>query len=141
MSSTGRLSKVFVGPITSIGEAKRGQELDKTASPSLFETVREIEAVVSEIHEDLLLVKAYEANTGSVVANNKWIPLSHSPQEIAERFGTIRPGMTVKVSYQGADGMNARASVVYNEQEKTGEEEFALNEIETGLFEIFKPGA
>lgn len=140
MSSSGRLSKVFVGPITSIGETQRQQELDKTASPSLFETIRETEAVINEVHEDLLLIKAYEADSGSVVANNRWIPLSHSPQEIAERFGTIRPGMVVKVSYQGADGLNARASIVYNEQEKTGEEEFSLNEIETGLFEIFKPG-
>jgi len=118
MSSTGRVSKVFNGPITSIGEDQRQESIDKAASPSLFETVREVDAVIKEVHEKKLLVKVYATGSAAVVANNQWIPLSHSPQEIAERFGTIRVGMTVRVSYQGPSGLNARAVVVLNEKEK-----------------------
>lgn len=135
-----KVSKVFSGPLTSIGENRRQEQQDKTASPSLFETIREIDAIIYKIHEEKLLVKAYGAETGTAIANDNWIPLAHSPQEIAERFGTIRPGMVARVSYQGADGVNARATIIYNEKEKTGEEDFAMNELETGLYEIFKPG-
>ena len=134
-----RISKVFY-PLTSIGEEKRQMEIDKFAAPSLFENTREIEGVIYEVHETKLLIKAYNSVDGSVVANNNWIPLTHSPQEVAERFGTIRQGMVATIRFQGVSGLNARATIIFNEQEKVGEEDFAANELETGLFEIFKPG-
>ena len=140
MSSTGRVSKVQSSPLTSLGEERRQDDVDKTASPSVFEVSREIEGTIYKVHDEKLLVKVYDTADGSVVANNQWIPLSHSPQEIAERFGTIRPGMIARIVFRSPDGLNARATIIYNEQEKVGEEEFSMNEMETGLFEIFKPG-
>jgi hypothetical protein len=124
-----------------MGEEKRRDNIVTGGSPSLFETTRQLEGVIYKVHEEKLLIKVYDSRDGSTVAEDKWIPLAHSPQEITERFGTIRQGMVVLVGYSGPNGSNAVAQVMFNEEESTGTEAFADNSLETGLFEIFKPGA
>ena len=141
MSSTGRKSKVMQGALTSIGEENRQRSVETIGSPSTFETARQIECTIYKVHEDKLLVKVYETMDGSSVSGDNWIPLAHSPQEIAERWGTIRQGMHALITYHGPYGGDAVAIITTNEEEKKGEEEFTLNELKAGLFEIFKPGA
>jgi len=140
MSSTGRRSKVIQGALTILGEENRKQSMETIGSPSLFETSRQVEGTIYKVHEEKLLIKVYETANGATIAGDNWIPVSHSPQEIAERFGTIRQGMSVLVSYEGPTGSNAIASIILNEQEKTGEEGFTSNKLRAGLYEIFKPG-
>ena len=85
------------------------------------------------------MIRAY-GDDGEVLANNKYIPLIHSPTEIIERWGTIRKGMRVKVQYTGPDGARADATIIGLESEKNMNTPFFENTIAQGVYKIFGPG-
>jgi len=68
--------------------------------PGLQSSSQQIIGNITEVHENQPLIKA-STDTNTVIANGQWIPLSHSVDEIAARFGTIRKNMRVLVMYSG----------------------------------------
>lgn len=135
-----KISKVIPGASTILGEEKRKDVAGELSTPSLADAPKTLIGTIYKVHDQYPLVKVYDSVDGTVVANDKWIPLSHSPREVAERFGTIRVGMKTSVTCYGPNGLNAFAYIIMEENEEIGEEEFVENEMETGLWEIFKPG-
>ena len=140
MSSTGVISKTIMTPISTHQEQSRATEAGISSSPGLHEGVRQTFATIYAIHPEKTLIKAYDDN-GSNIANDKWVPLNHSSREIAERFGTVRIGMRVMVSFTGPDGGSANAFIVGNEGEKNANEPQTENAAQRGMFRIFAPGS
>jgi len=135
--SSGTVSKVTRGPQTGFGEDQRASSMDAIASPGLIESARNVDGVINEVHERLPLVKAYNTLDGTVVAGNRWIRLLHSPEEIVDRFGTIRIGMHVRITYTGPIGEDASAIITLNEGDQIDKVEALPNEKPLGLWEIF----
>jgi hypothetical protein len=124
---------------TSFGEDMRKITGESLSAPGLLETSRQVDGTIYKVHESSPMIKAYSSD-GSIIAGDRWIPLAHSPEEIIERFGTVRVGMGVHVTYSGPDGGYALASVMFNEGDNLGEEEVLPNDVSLGLWEIFTPG-
>jgi hypothetical protein len=74
-----------------------------------------------------------------MIAQDKWIRLVHSAEEIREKFGTVTIGWGVHVEYRFPDGSDAMATITHAPDAKPGQEEELLNDVETGLWEIFTP--
>jgi hypothetical protein len=126
-------------PTTSMGEANRIIDSNMASLPGSHESVKQISGVISEVHPERPFIKAYNSN-GNRIANDNFIPLNHSPSEIIEKWGTIRVGMKVIVSYCGPNGTSANATIVGLEGGKENEEPYLPNNIERGMFRIFSPG-
>ena len=140
MSSTGVISGVVAGaPTTIMGEEARVQQNTIAAMPGLQSSSQQIIGNITEVHESQPLIKA-STDTNTVIANGQWIPLSHSVDEIAARFGTIRKNMRVLVMYSGPAGTQAIASIIGVEGEKYGSSTLRDNTAQKGLFAIFPPG-
>lgn len=94
---------------------------------------------IIEVHETLPLIKAIFDN-GQGVAGNQWIPVAHSVLEIIHRFGALRPGLKVLITFSGEAERSAIATVIGVEDEHLGKEKVQDNDAKTGLYEIFTPG-
>lgn len=139
MSSTGFISKVIT-PTTKTGESNRQSESTMNAFPGVHEQVRTTIGVVTQIHpEKSRFVKAYSKYDGATLANGDWIELNHSAQEIAERWGTVRRGFKIKVSYTGPSGAGADGTIIGTEKQDI-EEPPQPNEAARGMYAIFTPG-
>jgi len=141
MSSSVSRSLVISSPTTLSGEKRREMSEEKLSSPGLINLPKQVYGSITEIHDTLPLIKAYDPNSGNSIAGNRWIPLIHSPEEIAERFGTIRIGMGVSVNSNGPGEMRAVAQIITNEYQNIAEDDVIPNTVELGLWEIFTPGA
>ena len=128
-------------PTTSSGEKKRQMSSELLSGPGSIDLSRQVYGAIIEIHDSLPLVKAYDPSNGTVIANNRWIPLIHSPEEIVEKFGTIRIGMTVLVNSTGPSGDSSFAQIITNEHEDVAGKEIVPNTVDLGLWEIFTPGS
>lgn len=140
MSSTGIISDVMVGAPTTVSAEKSRKTSQEIGSfPGLQEGIRQTYGIISEVHPNKPQVKAY-ADDGSTIAGDRFIPLAHSVSDIVERFGTVRKGMRVLVTYSGPDGSHANAMIIGVEGERSQDTVRLQNEIKTGLFEVFSPG-
>lgn len=137
--STGIISKVISSPVSNNAETNREIQTGIASFPGLHDGVRQTFGYISELHPEKPLIKAY-ADDGTKIAHDKYIVLNHSTSEIAERWGTVRVGMRIKVEYTGPDGGGASATIVGLEGEKVAEEILIDNNIQRGLFAIFSPG-
>jgi hypothetical protein len=136
MSGTSIISKA-TSPITSTGEKLRLNTSEQVGSSSQLHRAT---GIVSRVHNTKpRLVVAYDENDQSPLANGDWIVLNHSAQEIAERWGTIRPGFRIQVTFMGPSGAKADATIIGTENQTT-EEPPVANEIARGLFALFAPG-
>lgn len=124
---------------TSLGEHARQVDSAISSLPGPHQGLRQVFGTIREVHHQKPLIRAYD-DSGSPLANDKWIPLNHSTQEIAERFGTIRQGMRIAVWFSGPDGAGANATIVGVESERNTNQPYTPNTIERGLFRIFSPG-
>jgi len=141
MSSTGIVSSVIAGAPTSLlDEDARSQRNESAAQPGQESAIQTIQGVVTSVHDSSPLIKAH-TNVGVAIAGGQWIPLDHSLSDIVERFGKLRKGLRVRVSYTGVDGINATASIVGLEGESSGEGTLIENKMQKGLYAIFTPGA
>lgn len=141
MSSTGIISDVIVGaPTTSLGEAQRTSQNQMASMPGLQSSIQMAYGVISEVHDTKPLIKAV-TDDGRYICSNKWILLSHSLDEIVARFGRIRKGMRVQISYTGPDGAQATALIVGVEGEKQGDGTQLENKVQKSLYAIFTPGS
>ena len=136
MSSTGTISRVITST-TNMGERER------VASNNQIEPHNKIDravGLVSHVHpEKPRLVKAYNETDYSPLANGDWILLNHSAQEIAERWGTVRPGFRIQVTFAGPSGAKADGTIIGAENQNI-EEPPVANEVARGLFALFAPG-
>lgn len=138
MSSSGIISNAKL-PTTLHGEVQRQTDGAISAFPGIGEGSRQATGIIKKIHPDRpRLIKAY-ADDGTPLANDSWIELNHSAQEIAERWGTVRLGFRVRVTFAGPSGAGADATIIGAEQESVSEPHIP-NEAARGLFAIFAPG-
>jgi hypothetical protein len=140
MSSTGIVSSVIAGaPTTLLDEDARVSRNETASMPGQDSTVQTIHGVITEVHASAPLIKAH-TNIGAAIANGNWITLDHSLSDIVERFGKLRKGLRVRVSYTSVDGLNASATIVGIEGEKPGQGTLIENKVQKGLYAIFPPG-
>ena len=141
MSSTVIVSSFIAGAPTSLlDEDVRSQKNESASQPGQESTIQTIQGTITDVHDSAPLIKAH-TNIGAAIAGGQWIPLEHSLSDIVERFGKLRKGLKVRVSYTGVDGLNASASIVGLEGESSGEGTLIENKIQIGLFAIFTPGS
>lgn len=140
MSSTGILSSPFSGaPTTGFGEEQRQTGHSIAAMPGLQGTAQTQMGTVVEVHEIKPLVRVM-TNQNVPLGNGDWIPVTHSLDEIRERFGKLRKGMAALVTFSGPDGSNAMATITGTEGEKKGEGVQLDNSVQKGAYSIFVPG-
>ena len=75
------------------------------------------------------------------MAAGGFMPISNSPQDIALRFGVLRPDLQVIVTYAGEVEKNPIAEVVGFENEGVGDSLLLPNDVDKALWEIFTPGS
>lgn len=136
MSSKGRISNPII-PQTSMGEEVRRQSEDNISVSSIGPKV--YFGIITDIHPSENLIKA---NTfgGTSIGDGYWIPLTHTIDEIIERFGKLRKGMKVKVDSGGVASGQFIASIVGLESDTISRDTQLTNEIEKSLYAIFTPG-
>lgn len=121
---------------TVFNESERTQ-LQKT-DKNVNTTLQQILATVSDVHPTLPMIKAV-LPTGYIAAGNNWIPVNHSVLDIIHRFGALRVGLRVLITFSGDVERDAVATIVGIENESLGAEVQQQNDMETGLYEIFAP--
>lgn len=121
---------------TVIAESNRhqAQKTDKNVNT----TLQQILATVSDVHPTLPMIKAV-LPTGYIAAGNNWIPVNHSVLDIIHRFGALRVGLRVLITFSGDVERDAVATIVGIEDESLGAEVQQQNDMETGLWEVFSP--
>ena len=138
--STGSVGRVIGAPPSAIVEQARLSQQDTAGFPGLLDGVRQVNATIKEVHPEKPLIKAF-ADDGVPVANGNWIPLNHSPADIAERWGKLRTGLRILANYSGPSGTGANATIVGEEDEIEGSGLQIENDIAEGLYYIFSPGS
>src|SRR5574343_235575 len=134
------ITLTYVGsPNTSFDEAERQQAGAMSTMPSVNEGIRITNGQISEIHDTKPWVRVV-TKEGTPIANGNWVPLSHTVDEIVERFGTIRKGMRVSVTHTGPEGSQALATIVGLENEEKHAALVPKNTVKKGLYAIFTPG-
>lgn len=134
------ISKVGGSPTTPLGEELRQTDGAIQSSPSTHEYTREVMGIVDGVDSDLARwITAHEIS-GRSILGGRWIELSHSAREIAERWGTVPIGATLRVIIHGpGEGVSASATIVDTEGKGADEPHYS-NEAEQGLYAIFAPG-
>lgn len=139
MSSSGVISRVFMTPTTSHAENQRQVSGSISGMPGPHQQQKRTSGIIVKIHpEKPRLVKANAAD-GTPLANGQWIELNHSAQEIVERWGTVRVGFNVRVTFSGPSGAGADATIV-SAEEQALTEPHQPNEAARGLYALFAPG-
>lgn len=130
------MSNPNASTITAENHRSASQRSDK----NVFTTLQQRLATVTDVHETLPMIKATFPD-GGIAAGDNWIPVGHSVLDIALRFGALRKGLRVMVMFSGDIERDAIASIVGIEGEILGNEIQQLNDIDTGLWEVFTPGS
>lgn len=139
MSSTGIISRV-IAPVTGEGESKRKASSDIGSMPGVESTTRTVYGKITEVDAERALVKIRELHSETMVASAGWVPLGHTPREIAERWGKLKKGQIVSVQYRGPTAADALATIIREPGEDLTEEPLEKNEMSQGLYRIFGPG-
>lgn len=121
---------------TITGEIQRNQiqKSDKNVNT----TLQQVLGTVSDVHATLPMVKVTLA-TGYNASGDNWIPINHSVLDIIHRFGALRKGLRVLLTFSGDVERDAVATIVGIEGEILGAELQQENDIATGVWEIFRP--
>lgn len=140
LSSAGTISKVF-SPLTTNTEAQRKVGGAIQSTQSVYDQPTRVAGIVTKVHpKKPRLVKARHAFNNTPLANDRWIELNHSAQEIIERWGTIRVGFRIRATLSGPSGVGADATVISTELQAINEPT-QVNEATRGLWSIFTPGS
>lgn len=127
---------------TNIGtENKRIADISSIGQPGMAGGVRIAYATITKVDAEKALIKANEIGTNSPIGSGRWIPLSHSVKEIAERWGKLRKGFTVLVQYTGPDGSNSVATIIKDEYDHITDTDREENTMSQGCYRIFAPGS
>jgi hypothetical protein len=110
------------------------QKSDKNVNTTLQQRL----GTVSDVHPTLPMIKA-TFPTGYVAAGDDWIPVGHSVLDIIQRFGALRKGLRVMITFSGDTERDAIATIVGIEGEALGAEISQMNDITTNEWEIYRP--
>jgi hypothetical protein len=125
--------------VTSLNESNRQQE-GTSGFTGPQDRINIVTGIIHEVNSNFLRFVKVHDTTGLKIAGDNWIELSHSAQEIAERWGTVRVGFKVRVIVAGINGSNgASATIIGTEVDKVDEPP-TPNSSERGLFSIFRQG-
>lgn len=118
------------------GESDRtqNQKRDKNVNT----TLQQILATVTDVHPTLPMIKA-TFPSGYNASGDNWIPVNHSVLDIIHRFGALRNGLRVLITFSGDVERDAVATIVGIEGESLGAELQQDNDMTTGVWEIFRP--
>lgn len=120
--------------------AENERQSHQTFGASLYKTLQQKIGTITEVHPTLPMVKVGFIN-GPIAAGGAFLPVSHSVLDIVHRFGTLRPGLRVMVTYSGDLESAATVEVIGVEGERLGSEIQQDNEVKTPLYSIFTPGS
>lgn len=135
------IPQFVVNAATSLGEQARNQEQYKSAQRQPHEGLRQAYGTIIEVHKTKPLIRA-SSDKGCNSAGNKWIILNHGVQEIMERWGSVRTGFRVLITFSGGpDVGNANATIVGIEGEQTGNKDLLPNDAAMGFYRICSPGS
>lgn len=138
--ASGIISKVGGSPVTEYGEEQRSNSSGILSGPSMHEQVRQVDGIVDSVHPDMARWVTAHEPSGKMIYGGQAIELTHSAREIAEKYGTVPIGTTIKVTIYGpGDGVSASATIVDTEG-KGPDEPYYSNEAEQGLYAVFAPG-
>jgi hypothetical protein len=94
---------------------------------------------IAEVHEKVPSIKVTMPD-GSLFASGHWVNVAMSKLDIMQRYGRLRIGMKVLLTYSIDRPATSFATVIGVENEKLGLDENEDNSVATGLYEIFTPG-
>jgi len=127
-------------PSTTLGEQRRQGQLEQLGNPDINESTQYFIGTISKVHDTKPWIKAYSKTKKHDLAGGRWIPLIHSPNEIVEKWGTIRIGMDVQITSTGLSGEKSIATIINNEDEDFFTDTIEENKKQVGLWKIFTPG-
>ena len=95
---------------------------------------------IVSVHPTLPMVTVNYSN-GTLAAGGNYIGVSHSVLDIIQRFGKLRPGLRVMVTFINEMDASATCEIIGVEGERLGTELQQDNISETPLYEVFSPGS
>lgn len=138
MSSTGNISHVKMTPTTTMGEEQRQSDSAMSESGHASKTKTAVGIVIG-VHERFPNQVLLAGPDNEQLANKQYVVLSHSPDEIAEKWGTVRLGFKVRATWQDPSGGNA-FGVVVGDENTTLADAPVENVVAQGLYACFAPG-
>lgn len=119
---------------------ERARQSNQSHEAVIHKTLQQRIGTIVEVHQTLPMVKIEYAQ-GSLAGGGRFIPVGHSVLDILQRFGTLRNGLRVMVTFSGDQENTATCQVIGVEDERLGSEIQQLEEMQTPLYEIFTPGS
>lgn len=129
------MNKPNASTVSSELSRQHSQQVGKSIHRSLQQKL----GTIVEVHDELPMVKVV-FNDDIVAAGGDWIPVGHSVLDIIHRFGALRSGLRVLVTFAGEVEASAIATIVGVENEKLGNEIQEINDIETSAYGLCAPG-
>jgi len=138
--SSGSVSSGIIAPTNSFVQQQKDTDASVNSFPGSIAGIRSAMGQVTEVHpEKAKLVKAVDIYDGSPIADGGWIELDHSPQEIAEKWGTVKVGFRIRTLYTGSNGEGCSGTITGTLEDSVQSVKVA-NTAARGLFAIFAPG-
>ena len=120
------------------------QEKDRHISQAVqrpaHKSVRRQKGKVLYVHPSVPQVKIL-LDSGRMAKGGGWIPVMNPPSDIALRFGTLRQGLLAIISHTSDLEKDAYAEIIGEENNILGNTPHQINQVGTGLYEIFTPGS
>lgn len=126
-------------PNASTVSSEQARLAKQLGNKSTFKSLQQKIGTISEVHATLPMVKV-KFLAGAEAAGGRFIPVAHSVMDILQRFGSLRAGLRVMVTYSGEVETIATATIIGVEDERLGSEIQQENEMETPVYAIFAPG-
>lgn len=120
--------------------SERNRQVDQSTGAVLHKTIQQKYGIITEVHEKLPMVKV-EYSSGALASGGRFISVNHSVLDILQRFGTLRKGLRVLVTFSGEQEQICHCEIVGVEEERNGAEPQQIENQQTPLYSIFTPGA
>jgi hypothetical protein len=124
-------------PNASTVSAEYHRQDRQQSNKAVFKSLQQKMGTIVEVHETLPMVKVQFIN-GVQAGGGDFIPVAHSVLDILQRFGQLRPGLRVMVTYSGEVETQANVTIIGVEDEKLGSELQQDNTIQTPPYAIFQ---
>jgi hypothetical protein len=124
-------------PNASTVSAEYNRQEKQQGNKATFKSLQQKMGTITEVHQTLPMVKVQFAS-GVDAAGGEFIPVAHSVLDILQRFGALRAGLRVLVTYSGEVETQANVTIIGIEDERLGAELQQDNQMETPLYAIFE---
>ena len=124
---------------TSFGNNTSQKEIADQQKDQVHNTSGWTLGTIKDVHDTKPMVKVTDLFSGTKMFGDEFIPLAHSVEDIATRFGTVRTDMGVIVFFVGHPGAAslAFAMIIGNEGELGPIEAMLENDAEQSMHTIF----